>query len=67
MIDAMTAGKAELEERARRKANADEARIALATDEDCRDEPRCLMKFGFSWAEAFDALEYIAWEDRQPR
>ena len=63
--DAMTAGKAELEERDRRKALAAEARIALASEEPYQDSARHLMRHGFSWAEAFDALEYIAWEDNR--
>jgi hypothetical protein len=70
MTDDMTAGKAELEERDRIKANADLARSILDhIDGDWRDwHVEAMLDElldALSWGEALQALEYIDWEDEQ--
>ena len=70
MIDPLTAGKAELEERDRVRMLAEAARIILNQLGDWDEWPHemlvhYLMKAGFTWEGAATVLEYIDWDDNR--
>ena len=69
MPDPMTAAKADLEERDRVKALAQDARTILNRLDGWQDWPRELqmdeLLHAMNWSDAHNALSYIEWDDNR--